>query len=475
MPRHASEELFPLPAACAEGTFVPLTIIELDSINALHKEVFGPVLHVVRFRRAGLDALLADIRATGYGLTFGVHSRIDETIKRVIDGARAGNIYVNRNMVGAVVGVQPFGGEGLSGTGPKAGGPLYLRRLLAACTAPLACVPQREERALDELRIYRDWLVARGEDHAARIATRHLEASPARARIMLAGPTGEQNPYELHPRGAVLCRAESRQGALAQLAAIIATGNDGCFVENDVTSAVSAELPAKLRPRMRLVTGSPERADDEFDGALFEGEQETAVQWHRQLAAREGPIVTPQCLTPVELAAGDAGYVLERLLTERSISVNTAAAGGNASLMTRAAAENVVRPVFPALLTWINRPGERRGRRHFEPKCYGRRNTPHAVRDSAARCGSLERMLAAHRVALYAVGLTDDWPLQRALQAQLEILCRLALSLCFGGSLPGSDDPRIPTLAKLAIEIGARKRRQRVVRAQGDLAQRGLT
>ncbi|NDP43098.1 MAG: trifunctional transcriptional regulator/proline dehydrogenase/L-glutamate gamma-semialdehyde dehydrogenase, partial [Aromatoleum sp.] len=324
----------PLPAACAEGTFVPLTIIELDSINALRKEVFGPVLHVVRFRRAGLDALLADIRATGYGLTFGVHSRIDETIKRVIDGARAGNIYVNRNMVGAVVGVQPFGGEGLSGTGPKAGGPLYLRRLLAECTAPLACVPQRDERALDELRIYRDWLVARGEDHAARITTRHLDASALGARIALAGPTGEQNTYELHPRGTVLCRAQSRQGALAQLAAIIATGNDGCFVENDVTSAVRAELPAELRPRMRLLTGSPERAADEFEGALFEGEQEAFVQWHRKLAARVGPIVTSQCLTPVELAAGDAGYVLERLLAERSISVNTAAAGGNASLMT---------------------------------------------------------------------------------------------------------------------------------------------
>ena len=324
----------PLPAACAHGTFVPLTLVEIDSIKALHREVFGPVLHVVRFRRAGLDALLGDIRATGYGLTFGVHSRIDETIKRVIDGARAGNIYVNRNMVGAVVGVQPFGGEGLSGTGPKAGGPLYLRRLVAACTAPLACVPQREERAVDELRAYRDWLVARGEPHAARIAARDLDESPAGVSITLAGPTGEQNTWELHPRGTVLCRAESRLGALAQLAAILATGNDGCFVENDVTSALCAELPAALRSRMRLVPDRAALAADEFAAALFEAEQETTLRWHAQLAARDGPIVTPQCLTAVELAAGDAGYVLERLLAERSISVNTAAAGGNASLMT---------------------------------------------------------------------------------------------------------------------------------------------
>src|SRR5205823_14989194 len=107
--------------------------IELDGIKTLTREVFGPVLHVVRFARDKLDALLDDIRATGYGLTFGVHSRIDETIERVIAGVRAGNIYVNRNMIGAVVGVQPSGGEGLSGTGPKAGGPLYVRCLLAAC------------------------------------------------------------------------------------------------------------------------------------------------------------------------------------------------------------------------------------------------------------------------------------------------------------------------------------------------------
>ena len=97
--------------------------------------MFGPVLHVLRFRRDRLDALVEEINATGYGLTFGVHSRIDETIARAAGRAAAGNIYVNRNLIGAVVGSQPFGGHGLSGTGPKAGGPLYLRRLLSACPA----------------------------------------------------------------------------------------------------------------------------------------------------------------------------------------------------------------------------------------------------------------------------------------------------------------------------------------------------
>ena len=118
-------------AVSASGTFVPPTLIELNHIGELQREVFGPVLHLVRYARSDLDRLLDQINATGYGLTQGVHTRIDETIARVVNRAHAGNVYVNRNMVGAVVGVQPFGGEGLSGTGPKAGGPLYLLRLLS--------------------------------------------------------------------------------------------------------------------------------------------------------------------------------------------------------------------------------------------------------------------------------------------------------------------------------------------------------
>lgn len=113
------------------GTFVMPTLIELENFAELEKEVFGPVLHVVRYNRNQLAELIEQINASGYGLTLGVHTRIDETIAQVTGSAHVGNLYVNRNMVGAVVGVQPFGGEGLSGTGPKAGGPLYLYRLLA--------------------------------------------------------------------------------------------------------------------------------------------------------------------------------------------------------------------------------------------------------------------------------------------------------------------------------------------------------
>ena len=115
----------------ASGTYVAPTIIELDGAADLKEEVFGPVLHVVRWGAGGLDALLKDIAANGTALTLGIHSRIDLTIERIAARLPHGNIYVNRNMIGAVVGTQPFGGTHLSGTGPKAGGPNYLRRFAA--------------------------------------------------------------------------------------------------------------------------------------------------------------------------------------------------------------------------------------------------------------------------------------------------------------------------------------------------------
>jgi RHH-type proline utilization regulon transcriptional repressor/proline dehydrogenase/delta 1-pyrroline-5-carboxylate dehydrogenase len=110
------------------GQYVAPHIFELARADQLAKEVFGPILHVVRYAAGKLDEVLASIERTGYGLTLGVHSRIDDMVDAVIDRLTAGNVYVNRNMIGAVVGVQPFGGFGLSGTGPKAGGPHYLAR-----------------------------------------------------------------------------------------------------------------------------------------------------------------------------------------------------------------------------------------------------------------------------------------------------------------------------------------------------------
>ena len=126
-----------LPADLPRGEFVAPVAFGLDSISALKREVFGPVMHVVRFAGDRMDTVVDAINATGYGLTLGIHSRIDATIEQICGRARVGNIYVNRNVIGAVVGVQPFGGQGLSGTGPKAGGPHYLPRFATERTVTI--------------------------------------------------------------------------------------------------------------------------------------------------------------------------------------------------------------------------------------------------------------------------------------------------------------------------------------------------
>ncbi|HUN51878.1 MAG TPA: bifunctional proline dehydrogenase/L-glutamate gamma-semialdehyde dehydrogenase PutA [Candidatus Sulfotelmatobacter sp.] len=132
--RSRSARLHYAGAAPATGTFVAPHIFELDRVDALTEEIFGPILHVVRYRADDLDGVLAALAASGYGLTLGIHSRIDATVAHIVERLPVGNVYVNRNMIGAVVGVQPFGGHGLSGTGPKAGGPHYLPRFAAEQT-----------------------------------------------------------------------------------------------------------------------------------------------------------------------------------------------------------------------------------------------------------------------------------------------------------------------------------------------------
>ncbi|MBV8620340.1 MAG: trifunctional transcriptional regulator/proline dehydrogenase/L-glutamate gamma-semialdehyde dehydrogenase [Curvibacter sp.] len=317
--------------APADGTFVPPTLIELPGLDELQREVFGPVLHLIRYRRQDLDALLARINATGYGLTLGLHTRIDETIARVVDQAHAGNVYVNRNMVGAVVGVQPFGGEGLSGTGPKAGGPLYLYRLLAARPAEALA------RSLDgvgepgdappsppstPLRVLQQWADAELADRCRRFEA--LSRSGL-ARV-LRGPTGERNLYTLLPRRAVLCLAAGERDRLLQLAAVLAVGSRAVWPRN--ASALRDRLPAELRTQIVLVDDWRE-ASAEFEAVLHHGGVDELRGLCAQVAALPGPILAVTGLRP-----GDADIPLERLLIERSLSVNTAAAGGNASLMT---------------------------------------------------------------------------------------------------------------------------------------------
>ena len=237
------------------GTFVPPTIIDIGSIKELGREVFGPVLHVLRYRRDQLPALVKEINETGYGLTFGVHTRIDETIEQVLSQIHAGNLYVNRNIVGAVVGVQPFGGEGLSGTGPKAGGPLYLKRLLAV--RPVVQVPRNPE-AQAALQALADWLPDASQ--AAQVDTALLQAHVGRllaaqtgeVEQLMPGPTGERNSYSLLPRERVLCLAQEKADLLAQLAACLAVGSQVLLPDDAQTRALLSSLPTEARDPIAL-------------------------------------------------------------------------------------------------------------------------------------------------------------------------------------------------------------------------------
>jgi RHH-type proline utilization regulon transcriptional repressor/proline dehydrogenase/delta 1-pyrroline-5-carboxylate dehydrogenase len=128
------------PLGYEEGTFFGPRLYEISSLDQLEKEVFGPILHVIRYKASKLDDILAQVQNTGFGLTLGVHSRIEESAEYIFRNLDVGNTYVNRNIVGAVVGVQPFGGQGLSGTGPKAGGPRYLYRFATEKTLTINTV-----------------------------------------------------------------------------------------------------------------------------------------------------------------------------------------------------------------------------------------------------------------------------------------------------------------------------------------------
>ncbi|PJI40296.1 trifunctional transcriptional regulator/proline dehydrogenase/L-glutamate gamma-semialdehyde dehydrogenase [Ferrovibrio sp.] len=312
-------EQLPLPASARHGTFVSPTIIELAKLSDLKAEVFAPVLHVVRYRRQELDALIDTINASGYGLTFGLHSRIDETIAHVVQRVEAGNLYVNRNIIGAVVGVQPFGGHGLSGTGPKAGGPLYLRRLLSA--VPPVDLKGTGNPVMDS---YIAWLEGRGLTAEAQRCRDYAERSPLGFSRELPGPVGERNTYALLPRGVLHCMARSQSGLLLQVGAAFATGNRVALSEGATHAGVFDTLPPDLRTLVGWQVGG-----EQISAVLYEGDGDALTGIAAALAdSRQQVVPVYAALSPAE------DYPLEWLVTERSISTNTAAAGGNASLMS---------------------------------------------------------------------------------------------------------------------------------------------
>ena len=323
-------------ATLASGTFVLPTLIEITDLSQLRGEVFGPVLHVLRFQRAALPVLIAGINATGYGLTLGVHSRIDDTIDCITAAARAGNVYVNRNMVGAVVGSQPFGGTGLSGTGPKAGGLLYLARLQQPRTGTQAGIALAGLPRLPAAPFLAAWLAWRV--HSARNAANDLMPKSsvrvgAAPCIALPGPTGESNILSFRPRGEVLCIATSTTGLLQQLDALFETGNRAVLPTAQAT-LLPHDLPAAARDWLHFYDAdeiASARAGMAIDAALVEKSQ--TVHWQECLAARQGLLV------PVILTSAETAIDLTKLVAEHTLSTNLTAAGGNAPLLSLDALE----------------------------------------------------------------------------------------------------------------------------------------
>ncbi len=319
-------------AAPDGGRFVPPTVLRVDGIEALGEEIFGPVLHVATFDADRIDAVVDAVNAAGYGLTFGLHTRIDDRVQHVVDRVRAGNIYVNRNQIGAVVGSQPFGGEGLSGTGPKAGGPHYVRRLTAGA-AVAGGVPGGE--VVDVSRLAAAVTeAARGLAAWSRRGWRlrppggHTGGSRL-SSLDLPGPTGESNRLSFAPRGVVLCLGPGAAVARAQLTTALHTVNAVVVVVEGAKAALGWLLPD---PRVVLLDGqvAPDAlaAVNGIAAVACNASRETLAAMRVALARRPGPIV------PL-ITERDAP---ERYVLERHVCVDTTAAGGNASLLADAEA-----------------------------------------------------------------------------------------------------------------------------------------
>jgi len=273
----------------SEGYFVPPSVIRVSGIADLPREIFGPVLHVATFKANALPKLVDDINARRFGLTFGVHSRIDDRVELLTQTICAGNAYVNRNQIGAVVGSQPFGGEGLSGTGPKAGGPHYLDRFYAVESEIVTAIASGEI-SLTDLQ--------------ERVNKTPRDLHQRLSQTQMAGPTGESNMLSFYGRGRVLCLGPTAEQAEKQAQIARAQGCRPVIA----AEAVAAEHLTDI---------------EGVDVVAFDGDTESLRSYRRALAARDGGII------PIVNTAELAGYCI----IERHVCIDTTAAGGNTSLL----------------------------------------------------------------------------------------------------------------------------------------------
>jgi len=328
-------------AAPAEGRFVAPHVFRVKGIEEMEREVFGPVLHVATFEADEIDQVIAAINRKGYGLTFGLHTRIEARVQHIVDGVHAGNVYVNRNQIGAIVGSQPFGGEGLSGTGPKAGGPHYLRRFRKAVeTAPASSVST--DQSITATRVAEHMPIAAARGWAAlpdRIAIlrKHLRGKGAAAMSAAAaveygatdlpGPTGEANTLNLVARGKALVLGPDAETLLAQAIQALAAGNAVVAVARGAPAALNA-LTGKGLP-IAAIDGTLSAAELQklsIDVVASAPDADTLRSYRKALARQKGPIVplVSEVIYP-------AAYC-----HERAVCVDTTAAGGNASLLAGA-------------------------------------------------------------------------------------------------------------------------------------------
>ncbi|MBE70294.1 MAG: trifunctional transcriptional regulator/proline dehydrogenase/L-glutamate gamma-semialdehyde dehydrogenase [Thalassospira sp.] len=367
---------------CEGGNFFAPHCFEIPSIEVLEREVFGPVVHVVRYKARDMDKILDQINASGYGLTLGIHSRIDTTVREISHKLRVGNCYVNRNQIGAVVGVQPFGGQGKSGTGPKAGGPHYVERfakpvahadmvsaddvsddrapiivkdVIATNEYAAMLSAQEEWQATDgnarvnileklsaKMETSGNEALIEGADHIANFAA--LSENGFVAPTRMPGPTGETNDLYCQGRGVYLIQADKDAKpakVIRHLGAALAAGNavilagDQKWLADIPALAQKAGLPAKLVKTVGTNTGLGAMYDGDIAGVSCVASLDRVTSFKQLLAKREGAILS----LISDSGAEDDGALpdeafLHRFATEKTITINTTAAGGNASLMS---------------------------------------------------------------------------------------------------------------------------------------------
>jgi RHH-type transcriptional regulator, proline utilization regulon repressor / proline dehydrogenase / delta 1-pyrroline-5-carboxylate dehydrogenase len=313
------------------GNFVSPAVLKVNGIEDMEEEIFGPVLHVATFDAKDIDKVVDDINAKGYGLTFGVHSRVDTRVDRITRRIKVGNTYVNRNQIGAIVGSQPFGGEGLSGTGPKAGGPQYVRRFMKGETVQTTTESGGDKvdaRKLKSLIGQLDRMET--QEPKARVESMKLifdsVPEPLDAHVEeLPGPTGESNRLSNHARGTVLCLGPDKDTAIEQMTMALAQGNKVVVIALGINHTLDRAAKAGL-PVVGVEGRVEPEAIETVDGfhAVVSCAKPSLLKPYRQaLMKREGallPLITEHRLD-------------QRYVVERHVCVDTTAAGGNASLI----------------------------------------------------------------------------------------------------------------------------------------------